>query len=59
VRHAVRALPPDQQAAIALFYLEEMSVAEVAIALDAPVGTIKTRLMHGRSKLRLAILGEE
>lgn len=59
VRREVRALPPAQQAAVALFYLEEMSVAEVAIALDEPVGTIKTRLMHARRKLRKAVLGDE
>ncbi len=58
MRREIRALPPDQQAAVALFYLEEMSVGEVAVALDAPVGTIKTRLMHARRKLRAAILGE-
>ncbi len=33
-----RALPPDQRAAIALFYLEDLSVAEIAVALDVPVG---------------------
>jgi RNA polymerase sigma factor (sigma-70 family) len=55
VRQALRALPPDQQAAIALYYFEEMSVAEVAVALDVPAGTVKTRLMHARRKLRAAL----
>ena len=59
VRRALRRLPPAQQAAVALFYLEEMSVGEVAAALDVPLGTIKTRLMHGREKLREAIMGGE
>lgn len=59
VRRALRGLPPAQQAAVALFYLEEMSVAEVAVALDVPAGTVKTRLMHARSKLREAIMGDE
>ena len=56
---AIRKLPPEQQAAIALFYLEEMSVAEVAVALDVPAGTVKTRLMHARHKLRGAFEGDE
>ena len=56
---AIRALPPEQQAAIALFYLEEMSVAEVAVALDVPAGTVKTRLMHARRKLRGHFEGDE
>ena len=58
LRRAIRALPPEQQAAIALFYLEEMSVAEVAVALDVPAGTVKTRLMHARRKLRGAWEGD-
>ena len=59
MRRAIRTLPPEQQAAIALFYLEDMSVAEVAVALDVPAGTVKTRLMHARRKLRGALEGEE
>jgi RNA polymerase sigma factor (sigma-70 family) len=59
VRAAIKSLPPEQQAAIALFYLEDMSVAEVAVALDVPAGTVKTRLMHARRKLRLALEGDE
>ena len=49
---AMATLPPDQRAAIALFYLEDLSVAEIAVALDAPSGTVKTRLMHARERLR-------
>ena len=59
VRRAIRTLPPEQQAAIALFYLEDMSVAEVAVALDVPAGTVKTRLMHARRKLRGALEGDK
>ncbi len=56
---AIGELPPDQRSAIALFYLEEMSVAEVAVALAIPAGTVKTRLMHARRKLRAALEGDE
>lgn len=58
LRAAIRGLPPDQRAAIGLFHFEEMSVAEVAVALDVPAGTVKTRLMHARRKLRAALEGE-
>lgn len=58
LRAAVRALPPEQRAAVALFHFEELSVAEVAVALDVPVGTIKTRLMHAPRKLRAVLEGE-
>ena len=58
VRAAIAALPPAQAATVALFYLEDLTVTEVATALDVPVGTVKTRLMHARAKLR-ALLGDD
>ena len=58
LRAAIEELPPEQRGAIALFYLEELSVAEVAVALDVSMGTVKTRLMHARRKLRGALEGE-
>lgn len=56
---AIAALPSGQHAALGLFYREEMSVAEIAIALDIPVGTVKTRLMHARRKLREMMKGDD
>lgn len=55
---AIRQLPAGERAAIALYHFEEMRVAEVAVALAVPVGTVKTRLMNARKKLR-AILAPE
>jgi RNA polymerase sigma-70 factor (ECF subfamily) len=49
---ALQSLPPPQRTALALHHLEQFSVAEIAIALDVPPGTVKTRLMHARLKLR-------
>ena len=57
IRRAIATLPPEQSATIALFYLDDMSVAEVAVATDVPVGTVKTRLMHARTKLKEALEG--
>jgi len=51
---ALAALPAEQRAAIALFYQEDLRVAEIAVALDVPAGTVKTRLMAARDKLRTA-----
>jgi RNA polymerase sigma-70 factor (ECF subfamily) len=59
LRAAIAKLPPEQRAAVALFHFEELSVAEVAVALHVPVGTVKTRLMHARLKLRAALEGED
>jgi RNA polymerase sigma factor (sigma-70 family) len=58
LHRAMATLPAAQRAALALFYLEEMSVAEVAVALDVPPGTVKTRLMHARNRLRALLEGE-
>lgn len=58
VMAAVAALPPAQRAALALFHLEGMGVAEIAVALDVPPGTVKTRLMHARRKVRERLEGE-
>ena len=58
LRAALAGLPPDQRAAIGLFYLEDLGVAEVAIALNVPAGTVKTRLMHARRKLRAVLEGD-
>jgi RNA polymerase sigma factor (sigma-70 family) len=57
VVRALAGLPAPQRAALALFHLEDMSVAEIAIALDVPPGTVKTRLMHARRKLREQLVG--
>lgn len=58
VMAAISRLPGPQRAALALFYIEEMSVAEIAIATDVPPGTVKTRLMHARRKLCALLEGE-
>jgi len=58
VMAAVAALPPPQRAALALYHLEGMGVAEIAVALDVPPGTVKTRLMHARRKVRGRLEGE-
>jgi len=55
---AIAALPPPQRATLALFALEGLSVAEVAHALDIPPGTVKTRLLHARARLRAHLEGE-
>lgn len=58
LRRAMAALPPEQRAAIALFYLEGFTVAETAAALSVPAGTVKTRLMTARRKMRAALEGD-
>src|SRR4051794_29423479 len=48
-------LPPQQRIAAALFYVEELSVAEIANAMDLSDGAVKYHLHAARSTLRGAL----
>ena len=52
VRNALAGLSDAQRIALTLHYLDGLSVAEIAEVLDIPVGTVKSRLYHGRAELR-------
>ena len=52
IETALRGLPIDQRAVIALHYALDLSIAEVAAALKVPVGTAKSRLAAGLQQLR-------
>lgn len=52
---AIEALPDDQRAAFVLAEFHGFSLAEIAEALGAPAGTIKTRLFRAREKLQRAL----
>lgn len=49
---ALRRLSVDQRVVLAMFYLNEMSLQEIAEVLDCPVGTVKSRLHYGRHNLK-------
>jgi RNA polymerase sigma-70 factor (ECF subfamily) len=55
----VRQLPRRQAEVIALHYLEELSVAEVAAVLGCAEGTVKSHLHRGRLALARSLgIGE-
>lgn len=54
---ALEQLPQPQREAIALHYLADLPLHEVAAATGAPLGTVKARLSRGRRALA-GILGE-
>lgn len=51
LRGAMQRLTPDSRAILALRYLDELSVAQIAVILDIPPGTAKSRLHHARNQL--------
>ena len=52
-------LPRQQRLSVALFYVDGMSVAEVADALSISVGAVKFHLHQGRERLRGTFLNGE
>ena len=52
VGRAVRALPPLQREVVILVEYEGLTLAEVARAVDADVGSVKSRLHRARENLR-------
>ncbi len=52
VGRAVRALPPLQREVVILAEYEGLTLAEIAHAVDADVGTVKSRLHRARESLR-------
>jgi RNA polymerase sigma-70 factor, ECF subfamily len=51
----VRNLPERQAQAVALYYLEDCSVAEIADVLGCATGTVKVHLHRGRQALAQAL----
>ena len=59
IRQAFAALPGDQRLAAQLFFVEGLTLAEIAGVQAVPPGTVKTRLFHARRKLKAALSGDE
>ena len=60
LRHAIeeglRTLPPDYRAVLILRELHQLSYDEIARAVDADLGTVKSRISRGRKLLRKFLL---
>ena len=52
VLDAIDRLPPDFREVLALSDMESLSYAEIAEALEIPVGTVKSRLFRARRQLQ-------
>jgi RNA polymerase sigma-70 factor (ECF subfamily) len=56
---AVRSLPRRQSQVVALHYLEDLSVADIAEVLEMAAGTVKKHLHDGRRELARRLRTEE
>lgn len=59
VRQALAQLPPASRAALILCEYEGLSYAEIATALDIPMGTVMSRLNYARRRLRELLVGRQ
>jgi RNA polymerase sigma-70 factor (ECF subfamily) len=59
IHEAFGALGPDHRIVATLFFGEQLSLAEIAVATKVPVGTVKSRLFHARRQLKAALTGSE
>lgn len=56
VAKALQRLPEEQQKVLELAYVLQMTQAEIARALNIPLGTVKTRTYHGLRRLRAVLI---
>jgi RNA polymerase sigma-70 factor (ECF subfamily) len=55
---ALLRIPADQRRALALHYLLDLPVADIAVELGAPIGTVKSWLSRGRIALAAELTTE-
>lgn len=55
---AMAQLSPAHRAVVDLTYFHELGYREIALILECPVDTVKTRMFHARRHLRKTLGGE-
>lgn len=55
---ALAQLSHEQRNVLVLTYFHDLPYAEIAQIMDCPVDTVKTRMFHGRRRLRALLSGE-
>jgi len=48
----IDSLPPEQRMSVLLYYYDEMSVREIAAAMEVSEGTVKSRLNYARKSIK-------
>lgn len=59
VRDAVATLSPDERDVIEAAYFSELTYAEVAVRLNQPLGTVKSRIRSGLRRLRQQLAADK
>ncbi|MHC4562902.1 MAG: RNA polymerase sigma factor [Planctomycetota bacterium] len=57
IHAALAKVPAGQRMVLVLHYIDELPVLEIAVVLDIPEGTVKSRLHNGRARLRELLAG--
>jgi RNA polymerase sigma-70 factor (ECF subfamily) len=55
IQQAMSTLPLSHRGVVVLYYLDDLSIQEIAEILDIPVGTVKSRLHYSRQALRKSL----
>lgn len=55
MRALLSTLSDEQRVILALHHLDGLGIAEIALVLNIPAGTVKSRLFHARCQLKQAI----
>lgn len=58
VQQALARLSDEDRAVLALFYAEDLPICDVALALDATEGAVRTRLSRARTRFKAIYRGE-
>jgi len=58
LEQALAALSTEQRSVLVLTYFHDLPYAEIAQIVDCPPDTVKTRMFHGRRRLRALLSGE-
>lgn len=59
VARALIQLSPEHRAVMELTYYHGLTYGEIAEVVDCPVGTVKTRMMHARARMRRLIVAPD
>jgi RNA polymerase sigma-70 factor (ECF subfamily) len=56
---ALDGLSAEQRSVVVLTYFQDLPYAEIARIVECPVDTVKTRMFHGRRRLRVLLSGAD